>query len=180
MLRQANVYFLTLVSLCVSLIIGASGCGDDDDNEWVGTWSLETVDGESIQAQFEALELLFESLAEAFEGDEVDIDLSYTDDWTFDDDGTWDRKVTMVAPNEDNVVETTSFEVIGTYSLSDSNYTLKVTNVTDLEGSRAFSDDIDIGNDFGPGTVETGTWLINGNTLTLQGDTGQVLGFKKK
>ena len=32
--------FLWFVSLCAILIIGIIGCGgDDDDNEWVGTWS---------------------------------------------------------------------------------------------------------------------------------------------
>ena len=54
--------FVWFVSLCAVLTIGIIGCGgddnEDDDSEWVGTWSLETVDGKNVQAQFEAFELL--------------------------------------------------------------------------------------------------------------------------
>ena len=64
MFRQVNFYLLGLVSLCAILIIGINGCGQDDDNEWLGTWTLETVDGQSIQAQFEAIKLLLEAFGE--------------------------------------------------------------------------------------------------------------------
>ena len=54
--------FVWFVSLCVVLIIGIIGCGGDDDggddngagdNEWVGTWSLETVDGQTLDQVLE-------------------------------------------------------------------------------------------------------------------------------
>ena len=49
---------LWLVSFCAALIIGIIGCGgDDDDNEWVGTWAVETIDGKNLQQQFDAFEL---------------------------------------------------------------------------------------------------------------------------
>ena len=73
MFQRINFNFLTLVSLCIALIIGAAGCGDDDDSEWIGTWTLETVDGESIQAQFEAIKLLLEAFGE------TETNISYTD-----------------------------------------------------------------------------------------------------
>ena len=188
MFRQVNFYLLGVVSLCAVLIIGVNGCGQDEANEWLGTWTLETVDGESIQAQFEAIELLFESFAEAFGEDETNIDISYTDEWTFDDDGAWDRGVTIVAPNEDDIIETISVESMGTYSLSGSNYTIIVEGSTDytitVEGTvtEEGSGDFEVKVDAGPelGDTETGTWSIQGNTLTLTSDNGYVLGFKKK
>lgn len=35
--------FFWLVCLHAVLIIGIIGCGGDDDNEWVGTWEIETI-----------------------------------------------------------------------------------------------------------------------------------------
>ena len=50
--------FLWLISLYAILIIGITSCGsDDDNNEWVGTWSLNTVDGESIEQGFQEEEV---------------------------------------------------------------------------------------------------------------------------
>ena len=161
--------FLWLVSLCAVLIIGIVGCGgdEDDENEWVGTWSLDTINGESIQAQLEA----FEQLAAAF-GEEIDI--SYSDEWTFDADGTWHREATLKSPNEEGDTETTSIEGSGTYSLSGSNFTITVTEVTgDFE-----TETVDIEVDFED--IASGTWSRKGNTLTLTADDGTTLGFKKK
>ena len=74
--------FLWLATLGAVLIIGIIGCGgDDDDNEWVGTWAVETIDGTNVHAQFEAFALLAKSFGE-------EVDISYIDNWTFDDDGT--------------------------------------------------------------------------------------------
>ena len=66
MFRSVNLYIFWLVSLCTVLVVGITGCGEgedktDEENAWVGTWSLESIDGASIQAQFEAIELLFET-----------------------------------------------------------------------------------------------------------------------
>ena len=169
--------FLWFVSLCAILIVGIIGCGgddngDDEDNEWVGTWVVETRDGENIQVQFEAIELL----AEAF-GEEVDI--FYIDNWTFDDDGTWHREVTMKVETADDR-EMASFELMGTYSLSGSNYTITVNDVTVIaEGDVDFLEEADAETDFESGDIETGTWSRKGDTLTLTSDDGHVVGFKK-
>ena len=50
--------FLWLVILCAVLIIEITGCGGDDnetddDNEWGGTWSLETFDGQTLEQVME-------------------------------------------------------------------------------------------------------------------------------
>ena len=134
--------------------------------------AIETVDGKNVQAQFEAFALL----AQAF-GEEVDI--SYIDARTFDDDGTWHREVTLDVETADER-DTTSFEVMGTYSLSGSNYTITVNDVTVIaEGDVDFLEEADAETDFESGDIETGTWSRNGDTLTLTSDDGHVLGFKK-
>ena len=172
MFRQGIICVLGLVSFCTILIIGINGCGEDDDNEWLGTWTLETVDGENIQVQFEAIKLLLEAFGETETG------FSYTDIWTFDDDGTWDREMTMEVETAGDR-EITSFKIMGTYSLSDSNYTITVNELTvTAEGSSDFLEGSDVGSELAD--TETGTWSIQGNTLTLTGDSGQVLGLKKK
>ena len=42
---------LWLASTFAVLIIGIIGCGGDGDdgNDWVGTWAMETVDGQNIR-----------------------------------------------------------------------------------------------------------------------------------
>lgn len=165
-LHYVGFYLLTLVGLLSTIIIGIIGCSRDDPNEWVGTWSLESIDGESIQEYFEAFQLILEIF------EETDVDISYTDDWTFNDDGTWHREATLVVANEDNTAETTSTEVMGTYALSGTDYTISVKAVEGDLGSD--------GPNFGYEGTDTGTWLITGGTLTLTSDTEGVLGFKKK
>ena len=113
-------------------------------------------------------------MAEAL-GEETDI--SYTDNWTFDDDGTWHREVTMKVETADDR-ETASSEFMGSYSLSGSNYTITVNDVTVIaEGDVDFLEEAET--DFESGDIETGTWSRNGDTLTLTSDDGHVLGFKK-
>ena len=164
--------FLWLATLGAVLIIGIIGCGgDDDDNEWVGTWAVETIDGTNVQSQFEAFALLAKSFGE-------EVDISYIDNWTFDDDGTWHREVTLDVETAGDR-ETTSSEFMGTYSLSGSNYTITVNDVTVIvEGDVDFLEEAET--DFESGDIETGTWSRNGDTLTLTSDAGMVLGLKKK
>ena len=49
--------FLWLISFNVIFIIGIIGCSGDGDSEgdtdWVGTWSLESVDGTNIRQQLD-------------------------------------------------------------------------------------------------------------------------------
>ena len=46
-----------LVCLYAVFALGLSGCGDDEgSNDWVGTWKLDTVDGESFEQSMLELE----------------------------------------------------------------------------------------------------------------------------
>ena len=92
---------------------------EDDDNEWVGTWALETVDGQSW-GQF---------LVE----DGVNIFI-ITNDWTFYNDGSLEAEVVFeLEPKGDKII-TIPNKARGTYSLTDSIYELK------FEGTDFFKD----------------------------------------
>lgn len=168
MYRDVNLYSLWLVSLYTILTIGFIGCfGDGEDaNDLVGTWRLESVDGASIQQTIDQIT----QLAAAF--DQV-LELSYTENWTFESGGMWHRELTLVAPNDAGVKETNSSETTGTYSLSGSNYSITITGATGEDVTEDLEADIEF--DFND--VLNGTWTIDGSTLTLAGDGGTVLGF---
>ena len=158
--------FLWLVSIWAALTIGITGCGgDDDDNEWVGTWSLESIDGETLE----------QVLAE---GEELGIDFSIDPNrWTFDDDGTMEVEfgVEFKAEEQGFVISGQgSIKIIGTYSLSGSSYTLTPTEV---EGTGLFEGTLP---PIGPTDEGTGTWSREGNTLTLNDADGSTLVLKKK
>ena len=154
--------FLWLVTLCVILIIGVVGCGgDDDESDWVGTWSLETVDGQSLEQ------------TSAAEFGELGIDVSIvTNSWTFNGDGTVEAEIRAKIEGEGEGVEITatlSQTATGTYSLSGSSYTLTLEITFNLLGGTETQTDED-----------TGTWSRQGNTLTLNSDDGETTVFKKK
>ena len=67
-----------------------------------------------------------------------------------------------------------SIKMMGTYTLSDSNYTLTPTEV---EGAGLFEGEVV---PIGPTDEDTGTWSISGNTLTLNSDDGSTIVFQKK
>ena len=95
--------FLWLVSIWAVLTIGIIGCGGDDsdgdnENEWAGTWSLESLDGQNYEAFWAALGFSI-----------------VTNSWTFHDDGRWDAELTLEG--------LAAVKSMGTYSLSGSNYT---------------------------------------------------------
>ena len=109
--------FFWLVSIWAVLIIGTIGCGGDDDgdgdsdSEWVGTWSLESLDGQNYEAFWAALGFSI-----------------VTNNWTFHNDGTWEAELILEG--------LAAVKSMGTYSLSGSNYT--ATGLSDaLEGTEA-------------------------------------------
>ena len=148
--------FLWLVTLYAALIIG---CGGDDngasDNEWVGIWSLETFDGQTLS------QVLKRELAT--EGVTLSI---VTNDWTFNNDGTLEAEIGFKLGNQGGdsaFAITSSIKTIGTYSLSGSNYTLTLQEIPIASLKES-----------------TGTWSREGNILTLNSDNSGSITFKKK
>ena len=151
--------FLWLVCFCGVFITGIIGCGGDnseeDDNEWVGTWSLETFDGQILEQVLEK-EL-------ATEGVTISI---VTNNWTFNNDGTLEAEIGFKIGNQDgdsSIAITSSSKAMGTYSLSGSNYTLTLEDIPIASLKE-----------------NTGTWSRAGNTLTLKSDNGNSITFKQK
>ena len=156
--------FLSLVSLCIVLSIGIISCGGDGDdaNEWVGTWALEIVDGETFEETF------------AEEGVDVSLD---PNNWTFNADGTMEMEFGIKIEVKEEGLEISGEGLInmtGTYSLSGSNYTFTPIEV---KGSGLFEGEIE---PVGPTNEDTGTWSRTGNRLTLNSDDGSTIVFKKK
>ena len=159
--------FLWLVSTFAVLSIGIIGCGgdgDEDDNDWGGTWRLETVDGQSWD----------QALEEEF-GEEANVSI-VTNNWTFNSDGTVDVEFAIKFEVKEEGLAISgegSMTMKGTYSLSGSNYT---RTLTEGEGTGIFSElEGPLGEE-----EETGTWSRKGNTLTLNSDDGTVYVYKKK
>ena len=156
--------FAWLVSLYAVLTIGIIGCGgDDDENDWVGTWTIETVDGENYEQFLEE---------DGPEGANVSI---VTNNWTFNDDGTMEAEFALKFEVTEQGLEISgegSMKMMGTYSLSGSSYTLTPTEV---EGTGLFEGEV-----VGPTDEDTGIWSRSGNTLTLNSDDGSTTVFKKK
>ena len=164
--------FLWLVSIWAVLTIGIIGCGgDDDDNEWVGTWAIESSDGVSIEQAF------VEGFG--FEEGEEGIDLSLVaNSWTFNSDGTMEAELAIKFEVKEQGLELFSGEgsikMMGTYSLSGSSYTLIPIEV---EGTGLLEGEAE---PVGPTDEDTGTWSISGNTLTLNYDDGSTMVLTKK
>ena len=149
---------LWLATLCIVFVIGIPGCGGDgieeDDNEWVGTWSLETFDGQSL-VQVLAREL-------GTEGITVSI---VANNWTFNNDGTLEAEISFKLGNQGEgsaIAITSSSKTTGTYSLSGSNYILMLADIPVVSLKES-----------------TGTWHRNGNILTLSRDDITIV-FKQQ
>ena len=150
---------LWFISLCTVLTMGMIACGsgndDDDDNDWVGTWSLETYDGQGLE------QVLEQELAP--EGVTISI---VTNNWTFNNDGTLEAEISFRLGNQGSdsgIALTSTIKTVGTYSLSGSSYTLTLEEIpiASLKESN-------------------GTWSREGNTLTLNSDNGDNIAFKKE
>lgn len=170
MLGQVVHRLMWLVGFCpVVLIIGIIGCGgdEDDDNDWVGTWSLETIDGQSFEELFEE------------EGVNASI-IIITNNWTFNSDGTMEVEFAVKIEVKEEGLELSAqggIKITGTYSLSGSNYTLTPIGV---EGTGLYKEVAEADLEIVPTTGDTGTWSRRGNTLTLNSDDGAASVFKKK
>ena len=106
---------LWLLGTFAILTIGITGCGDGESeagsNEWVGTWSLETIDGQSMEQNY------------SYYGHATIL----ANTWRFNSDGSLEGEITVrIAPKQGNVgtLEIGSIRFTAAYFLSGSNYTL--------------------------------------------------------
>ena len=146
--------FSRLIVLWAVLIIGITGCGLDEDNEWNGTWSIEKIDDVNFQ------------VADAFA--EI-LDISVERLLTFDNDGTWEAEITTEGWGE-SVTDTAT----GDYTLDGASYTMSGSGDIFL----ATKDDVSL---LKTGSFEdAGTWVRKGDTLTLTRSDGTVIVLKKQ
>ena len=131
------------LSIWVVLTIPVIGCGSDEDNEadegneWVGTWTIESIDGLNY-------EMFWTSLGYSV----------VTNNITFHDDGTLDIEV--------GVEGLATTKAMGTYSLSGSNYTASGLNVSTTAEEDTGSDE-----DTGTWVREGNTLTITSNNGTF-------------
>ena len=184
-----------LLSLCAVLIIGITGCGDDSDTDkpvkpttpepvieiptdFIGTWSLETIDGQSLVQDF-LEDDGFPEDENRFK-DEPKVTIT-TNVWTFNENGTWASDVELVVENEAQDIRVTkSQQVLGTYTVTASNYKMNAKQIKGkiirvINGQKIEADEADFFE------TDSGTWSRVGNTLTLKSsDEDTVIVFKKR
>lgn len=138
---------LWLATLWAVLIVGIIGCGDDvnddsDDNDWIGTWAIETINGETLEQAFERRGT-YPSVV--------------TNSWKFNSNGTfeWELGFKYEPKEEDSkVVGEQSSKLSGTYDLFGLSFALIFTEGTgsaNIEGQKEW----------------TGIWSRKGDILTL-------------
>lgn len=142
-----------------------------DGNQWVGTWSLESVDGERFEQR-----VWDDSFSHADRET-----ATFINNWTFNDDGMVQFEVGFTIRAKRSA-GTTAWEGEGIYTLSGENYRLIWTPPA-TKGSPLLNALFILlravrGEDKGQ---DTGTWSRQGDTLTIiSADSGEVLVFKKK
>ena len=145
---------LWLLGTFAILTIGITGCGDGESeagsNEWVGTWSLETIDGQSMEQNY------------SHYGHAT----IFSNTWRFNSDGSLEGEITIkITPKQGGGLtpENGSIKFTGLYFLSGSNYTLS-NGEAEATGFFARLDDAE-----GITTLEniSGTWTRSGDTRTL-------------
>ena len=147
---------MRFVSMFVSilLLILLIGCGEDEDN-WAGKWRLHTIDDQTV-----------EQVLNVSAQTEVEIKKN---EWEFHDNDTWDSEFEAETKLESAAVQQSTdlkLALKGSYTLSGSNYTLIISNVTQQQ-QVLFSQ-----------SRNTGTWERSGSTLTLNNDDDRVITFK--
>ena len=173
--EATNATVLVHVSDRVNTSVTSSKINVEIVNEWLGTWAIESFDGETIESW------MFDSEQTLAEMDELGIDVSAANSWTFNEDGTmeWELGFKFEAKGEGfEISEPGLMNIRGTYSLSGSNYILTFTEIEATGFFEEFAEEelrpID------PTDEDTGTWSRSGDTLTLNNDDGIRIVLKKR
>ena len=161
MLKQNGVVYALLILMVISL----TGCEllqplieptelTEPGNEWVGSWSLETIDGEQLELPFPP--------------PDPNITVStYRNEWIFRNDGTWSAEILFefTYTDQDALSLINGGQMSGTYELSGQEYKLMLQ-----EGGGFFLET--------PDEADTGTWQRVDDTLTLHSSDGSVVVLK--
>ena len=155
------------IALMVSILLVFIGCGEEEDpaEKLIGKWELLTVDGEPLIEE---------------EG------IIFSNEWEFLDNGTWTMSVNgvLAIPGTD-ISYTIIVTVNGTYTASDSTIDVEVLDSTatfppELEGLGLKEEDFILSEEQQEDITGTGTFTISGDTLTITGENGSTIIFKRK
>lgn len=141
----------------------STGPSADDDKDWIGTWAVDSIDGESLESTFEE--------------EEANVSI-ITNHWTFNKEGRVEGKIQIKWEGEGIKIIEINESTVGTYSLNDAIYarTLEITTEeTYNEGEGKTRTEVETTTE-----VDTGTWSRTGNILTLNSDNKKITVFKKK
>lgn len=193
------ILHLGLIPIYATFLVGFSGCGSDYEG-WEGTWSLDTINGGSLEQRFlESNKISREVNTYADDGrileqreESAEINISvFTSSWTFYMDEWWEVEIALefeVKWRDSKIPMKFLTQTTGTYSLSDNNYTLTIAEgLVDRDGVVSDADMIDFGTGFrreyerglAPNMMgwgsDTGTWFRKGDTLTLTNEDKEVV-----
>ena len=161
-----NTKVFAVVTL-LFVIFGLGGCDqivpliptEPEENDFVGVWTIHTIDGQTVEETFPVQ-------------DEVALADSFVI-WTFYADGGFELLSGWTPapdPAGTYVLPQVYFRIKGTYTVTGSGYTMTMM----VEESIGFFDMAE-----GDETM-SGTWVREGDTLTLTDTDGTVIVLKEK
>ncbi len=154
--------------LMASILLVFIGCGEDKEltEELVGKWELLTIDDEPLIEE---------------EG------IIFSNEWEFLDNETWTMSVNgVLAIPGTGISYTIIVTVNGTYTTSDSTITIEVLDSSatippDLAALGLKEEDFILSEEQQENiNTDTGTFIISGDTLTITGEDGTTVIFKRK
>ena len=177
---MGNTCSTLLFGLYAVFILGFSGCGEGD-NDWVGTWSVQTVDGMDPKQQF--TEIISNDVGLRAEEIEVRFD-RLTMDYIFDEQGTLELEIDVSGEIDIKArVSRASFYMTssgsGSYVLDGSHFTMMVTQNTTNKSYSVDQTETSAQTFTSDGTL-TGTWIRKSNSLTLMGEDDSVAILKRR
>ena len=122
-------------------------------DEWVGTWFVESVDGDPTGVG---------------SGSEIGLGDFHLFDWTFSADGRYESLIRQ--DMGDHVVDTTT---VGIYNVSGDRYSTQSNRVTMYAGDQYVPVSKQV-------HTENGTWSSTEDTLTLKPDDWSAMVFRRK
>ena len=158
--------YLSLRFFPLSVLTEFLGCGTDDAKDWVGRWSVESDFFGTAEKHFE------QALAEQW-GQQVEVDLSTI--YEVNSDGTFESKVSQVIRGR-GLYLSGGATIQGSYTLDGDRFLMEMGGKENIEvwGYMREED-----TDLAKITTLGGTWVRDGDTLTLT-DDNLVVVWKKE